>query len=139
MRKTQIFLQCFVTVTTGIVFIAALAYRNVPEHLTAATLWQILLAAALCALSTALLFPGEHTSKRRARVGIVLHFLSLCAIMVACGRWFGWIGAIWPEAAVMVGYVAIVYGFTTGVTFLTTKHQADALNRKLHQKYPDGE
>ena len=135
MRKIRTFIECFLTVTTGIVFIAACAYSSSPEALTPMTLWQILLSSALCALSTALFFPDEYHGKVRFWTGIALHFVSLCAIMIDCGRWFGWVGPTVPDAAIMVGYVVIVYVFTTGITYLLELKQAAAIDRQLQKKY----
>lgn len=135
MRKIRTFIECFLTVTTAIVFIAACAYSSHPEALTSMTLWQILLSAALCALSTALFFPDEYPGKVRFWVSIGLHFVSLCAIMIVCGRWFGWVGTTVLDAAVMVGYVMLVYAFTTGITYLLEVKQAAAIDRQLQEKY----
>lgn len=135
MDKIRRFIQCFVTVTTGIVAIGAITYSLQPTEPTSDTLWQILLSGALCALSTTLFFPSEFASKARIRAGIGLHFISLCAIMVCCGRWFGWVGPTVLEAAIMVGYVVLVYAFTTGITYLLSKRQADEINRHLREKY----
>lgn len=135
MRKLRTFIECFVCVTTGIVFIAACTYGSQPEALTSTTLWQILLSAALCALSTTLFFPEEYPGKVRFWVGIVLHFVSLCAIMIVCGRWFGWVGPTAKDAAVMVGYVVLVYAFTTGVSYLLEVKQAAAIDRQLKKRY----
>lgn len=135
MRKIRIFMECFLAVTTGIVLIAAFAYSGHPEALTPDTMWQILLSAALCALSTTLFFPDEYHGKVRFWLGIGLHFVSLCAIMIVCGRWFGWVGpSVW-DAAVMVIYVVIVYAFTTGVTCLLEVKQAADMDRQLQEKY----
>lgn len=135
MSKIQVFIACFVSVATGILFIGAISYSIGPESPTNATLWQILLSAALCALATAVFFPDEHAGKLRTWVGIGLHFVSLCIIMVCCGRWFGWIGPSVLDAAVMVGYVVLVYAFTTGVGYLLSKQQTDEMNRQLRKKY----
>ena len=137
MKKIRTFIECFVTVTTGIVFIAACSYRSQPEALTSMTLWQILLSAALCALSTALFFPDENTGKTRIWISVGLHFVSLCAIMIVCGRWFGWVGPTAWDAMVMVGYVVLVYAFTTGITCVVEKRQAAELDEQLRKKYPD--
>lgn len=142
MRKIRAFIECFVCVTTGIVVIAAFAYRSSPEALTPDTLWQILLCAALCSLATVLFFPEEHHGKLRIWVGIGLHFVSLCAIMIVCGRWFGWVEPTFHHAAVMIGYVVVVYGFTTGVSYLIETRQAASMDRQLQEKYhctPSGE
>lgn len=135
MRKFQIFIECFVAVTTGIVFIAACTYSGQSEALTAMTLWQILFAAALCALATTLFFPSEPKGKAQFWAGIVLHFVSLCAIMILCGRWFGWVGEGVKDAAMMVLWVMLVYVFTTAVTYLTERKQVTDLNRQLEKKY----
>jgi ABC-type polysaccharide/polyol phosphate export permease len=135
MRKLRTFIECFLTVTTGIVFIAACTYGSQPEALTSMTLWQILLSAALCALSTTLFFPDEYPGKVRFWVGIALHFVSLCVIMIVCGRWFGWVGPKFRDAAIMVGYVVIVYAFTTGISYLLEVKQATNMDRKLQEKY----
>lgn len=135
MRKIRTFMECFLAVTTGIVLICAFAYSDQPEALTSDTMWQILLSAALCALATTLFFPDEYTGKVRFWLGIGLHFVSLCAIMIVCGRWFGWVGpSVW-DAAVMVGYVVLVYAFTTGVTWLLEVRQAAHMDRQLQEKY----
>lgn len=135
MRKIRTFIECFLAVTTGIVLIAAFAYRSTPEALTPDTMWQILLSAALCALATTVFFPDEYPGKVRFWIGIVLHFVSLCVIMIVCGRWFGWVGASVRETVAMVIYVVIVYAFTTGVTFLLEVKQAADMDRQLQEKY----
>lgn len=135
MRKLRTFIEYFLTVTTGIVFIAAFSYSSEPEALTSMTLWQILFAAALCALATTLFFPDEGANKIRMRIGIALHFISLCAIMIVCGRWFGWVGPSFKDAAVMVGYVVVVYAFTTGIACLLEVKQAAAMDRQLQERY----
>lgn len=135
MRKIRTFIECFLAVTTGIVLIAAFAYRSTPEALTADTMWQILLCAGLCALATTLFFPEEYTGKVRFWTCIGLHFVSLCVIMIVCGRWFGWVGPTFWGGAIMVGYVVLVYGFTTGVTYLMEVRQAADMDRQLQEKY----
>ena len=137
MKKTRQFIECFVTVATGILIIAAFIYPSQPEKLTPTTLRQILLSAGLCALATVLFFPDENASKMRIVVGISLHFVSLCAIMTLCGRWFGWIDESFVAAAAMVGYVVIVYAFTTGITCIMEKRQAAELNARLKENFPD--
>ena len=135
MKKLRTFMECFLAVTTGIVVIAAFAYSNHPEALTSNTMWQILLSAALCALSTTVFFPDEYPGKLKLWMGITGHFISLCVIMIVCGRWFGWLGPGFWDAAVMVGYVVLVYGFTTGVTWLLEVKQAADMDRQLQEKY----
>ena len=137
MKKVRQFIECFVTVATGILIIAAFVYPSQPENLSPTTLRQILLSAGLCSLATVLFFPDENASKTRTWVGIGLHFVSLCAIMILCGRWFGWIDTSFVATAIMVGYVVIVYAFTTGTTYIMEKRQAAELNARLKQNFPD--
>lgn len=137
MNRLRIFIQCFLAVTTGIVILCAILYPNNPEALTPDTLWQILLSAGLCALATTLFFPGESAGTMRIWLGLGLHFISLCIIMVICGRWFGWIGSDFWSGAVMVIYVLLIYGFVTGTTYLLERKQAKKLNQKLKEKYPE--
>lgn len=135
MNKLRIFIQCFLAVTTGIVIIGVFVYPSAPEALSPNIFWQILLSAGLCAGATAIFFPDENAGTIRIWVGIGLHFLSLCVIMVCCGRWFGWVGDSLWSAAAMVGYVVLVYAFTTITTYLLEKKRADTLNQKLQEKY----
>lgn len=136
MKKVRQFIECFVTVATGILIIAALTFPSSPEALTPDTLWQILLCAGLCSLVTTLFFPDENASKLRIRVGISLHFVSLCAIMIYCGRWFGWVGPGIGHALIMIGEVVLVYVFTTGITYVMEKRQAAEMNDRLRKNYP---
>lgn len=135
MNKIRSFVQCFITVATAILIIAAISYPSHPENLTPDTLWQILLSAGLCALATALFFPEEDASKLRIRVGLVLHFISLCCIMILCGRWFGWVGPGFLDAAIMVVDVIIVYAFTTGITYFISRQEATQMNEQLKKKF----
>ena len=135
MKKIRQFIECFVTVSTGILALAAFIYPSQPEALTPLTLRQILLSAALCALATVAFFPNDNATKLRIQVGIGLHFVSLCAIMILCARWFGWIDDSFRGAAIMVLYVIIIYAFTTGITFIMEKRQASELNDRLQKKY----
>lgn len=135
MKRIREFMECFVCITTGTVLIAALVYRAKSATPTPDTLWQILLCAALCSLATTIFFPDERRGKLRIGIGIGLHFVSLCVIMIVCGRWFGWVGPTFRHAAIMVGYVVLVYGFTIGVTYLIERKQAADMDRQLQKKY----
>ena len=93
MNKIRTFIHYFITITTGILLITAISFTTGSDTPTTATLWQILLSAGLSALATTILFPDENASKRRIHIGLTLHFISLCTIMILCGRWFGWISS----------------------------------------------
>lgn len=139
MGKIRKFVESFVCITTGVLILAALSFAEHPEALTADTLWQILLSAGLCALATVLFFPNEDASRMRILVGIGLHFVSLCAIMIPCGRWFGWMGPGLWDAAIMVLDVVLIYGFTVGISYIIDKRQCAVLNEQLKKKYPSAD
>lgn len=135
MRKIRTFIECFLAVTTGIVLIGAFVYSSQPDALTPNTLWQILLSASLCALATTLFFPDEYPGKLRFWLCVGLHFVSLCVIMILCGRWFGWVGPRMQDAITMVIYVVLVYAFTAGITCFLEIRQAADMDRQLQEKY----
>ena len=135
MNKLREFVHYFITITTGILIICAISYSSQAEAPTAATLWHILLSAGLATLATVVFFPDEDASKLRINIGLVLHFISLCVIMIVCGRQFGWISPGFLPALAMVGYVVIVYSFTAGVTYFISKREAALLNQQLKKKF----
>ena len=136
MGKIRNFVECFVCITTGILILAALSFADHPEALTPDTLWQILLSAGLCSVATVVFYPHENASRTRIWVGISLHFVSLCAIMIPCGRWFGWMDPGFWNAAIMVLDVVLIYGFTMASTYIMDKRQCALLNEQLKKKYP---
>lgn len=136
MKKLRYFVQWFITITAGILFICAMSCTlSGAETVSTAMLWQILLSAALCALATVLFYPMEYHGKTRTVLGIALHFVSLCAIMVYSGISFGWMTRSIPDVVAMIGAVVIVYAFTQGVTYALEKKQADTMSQILREKY----
>ena len=134
MNKIRTFIHYFITITTGILLIAAISFTTGSDTPTTATLWQILLSAGLSALATTILFPDENASKRRIHIGLTLHFISLCTIMILCGRWFGWISSGFLPALAMVGYVLLVYVFTASTTYLISKKEVALMNAQLQKQ-----
>lgn len=135
MNKIRTFIHYFITITTGILLITAISFTTGSDTPTTATLWQILLSAGLSALATTILFPDENASKRRIHIGLTLHFISLCTIMILCGRWFGWISSGFLPALAMVGYVLLVYVFTASTTYLISKKEVALMNAQLQKKF----
>ena len=135
MNKIRDFAQNFITITTGILLIGAIGFTAASEEPTTATLWQILLAAGLTALATTFFYPEENASKKRICIGVTLHFISLCVIMIFCGRWFGWISPGFLPALGMVVDVLLVYAFTYGITYLISKKEATLMNAQLKKKF----
>ena len=135
MNKIRTFIHYFITITTGILLITAVSFTIGSDTPTTATLWQILLSAGLSALATTILFPDENASKRRIHIGLTLHFISLCTIMILCGRWFGWISSGFLPALAMVGYVLLVYVFTASTTYLISKKEVALMNAQLQRKF----
>jgi small-conductance mechanosensitive channel len=135
MNKIRTFIHYFITITTGILLITAVSFTIGSDTPTTATLWQILLSAGLTALATTIFFPDENASKRRIHIGLTLHIISLCAIMILCGRWFGWISSGFLPALTMVGYVLLVYAFTASTTYLISKKEVALMNAQLQRKF----
>lgn len=136
MKRLKNFIQWFVYITTGILIVTAISFSILTDGtMPTVTLWQMLLAGFLTAGVTALFSPDEQTSKRAFLIGMFGHYLCLCAVMVGCGVWFGWINLTLPGVLMMCVDVALVYGITFTIYCLLEKKNADELNRKLQEKY----
>lgn len=136
MKKFKLFTQYFVTITTGILIIVAASYAiNGSGNLPGNLLLHILLCGLITAADTTLLFPGENASKKRAIIGIILHFVSLCVIIAFFGTRFGWFSR--DAAGVMQAIISVflVYVFTFGTNYLIDSQQAKQLNEALEKKY----
>ena len=128
-------LKFFTFITTGMVilFIIILLIQG-DDGIYLSTLIEIPCAALVTSVLTVLLYPSEVRSKAVYLVRVLLHYLALCVVMVVCGILFGWIDFNVQGILLMVISVAAIYGFTFGVAYLTSKNDADALNRALKEK-----
>ncbi len=136
MKKVREFIFMFAVITTGIILICAIQFSLQNDGiLNDNILWHILLAGALTAGATTLLLPSEECSKCRFILGIIVHFIVLCVIMVFVGVRFAWIPLCLEGVLGMVFCVAFVYAFTMIVTLISFQKEAKHVNQALQKKY----
>lgn len=135
--KLQEFIKWFVFITTGILIVCAVNFsvfsdgEDIPDD----TLWQILLAGLVTAVITVFFDLREIFDKRNSFFMLFLHYGFLDAAMILCGGWFGWMCFDLEGIVMMSVSVAGVYVFTFAVNYVLDRQQADAINRKLKEKY----
>lgn len=132
------FIKWYFYITTGILVIVAANFalygvKTIPRD----TLWQILLSGFITTLVTILLAPRANQSRVKEKIGMLIHYLGLCAAMIISGSWFGWIRLNQAGIRLMMISVALVYIIVYGVDYLLNRKQADEINQKLQEKYPD--
>lgn len=140
MKKLKNFLQWFVYITTGILIVTAVSFTVLDDDtMPTVTLWQVLLAGFLTSGVTTLFAPDECATKRSFFIRIFAHYLCICAVMVICGTWYGWMHLNLSGIVMMCVDVALVYGITMGLYCFLEIKNADELNRKLQEKYNSDE
>ncbi len=129
-------IKLFTSVTTGIVFvfIAVMLIEDI-DSISTKMLIQMPCAALVTSLVTTAFFCGESRTRRGYYLRILLHYITLCAVMTALGRFFGWVGSDIKGIMTMVISTGAVYVFTFTVIFISSKHEADRLNSALRSKY----
>lgn len=126
----------FLYITTGILIVTAIAFGAKGEEMMPVnTLWKILLAGFLTTVVTV----GFKTWKDRGVISYVLHYMSLCLVMVVCGGMFGWIPFSVFGVFLMMFYVAAVYGIAFVAYWLVDRKQAEEINKLLEERYKDEE
>lgn len=134
------FARWFLYITTAILIVTSILFELYGvEALPKNTLWQILVAGFLTTLVTVLFSVEEITGKKRLIVGVFLHYVALCVVMIVCGNWFGWLSLNLPGILMMVICVAIVYSIVYVSYYLIDRKQAEKINQKLKEKYGDEE
>lgn len=137
MKKLREFFLWFTTITTGILLICAIQFSLQPDGMVQGNmLWHILLSGGCTAAATTLLLPPEDCGKTRFILGIIVHFLVLCVIMVFFGTRFRWITFTVEGVLGMAFCVAFVYGFSVISTVISHKREAEEFNAALQKKYP---
>lgn len=136
MRKLSEFLKWYAYITVSILIVCAVVFKIYNEEtIPADTPWQILLSGFLTTLVTAILVLKEESQKWIMILKFVLHYVSLCIIMIICGNWFGWMSLNLEGIAMMIGAVATVYILAFGTYYITDLRQANEINQKLREKY----
>lgn len=140
MRVITDAIKWFLYITTGILFVCAINFAiedgvAIPKN----TLWQILLSGFLTSVVTVIFQPEETDGGKVACIKLLLHYVSLCLVMISCGIWFGWMKFNLPGILMMVISVAVVYLFASLFYYIIDIRQADAINKMLKDKYSEEE
>lgn len=138
MKKFANFIKWFSYITVGICIVCWGGY--IMEGMKVASVHvfgMILLSAFVTTLATILLLPEEEDRKLKSGIRFALHYIVLCTLMSILGMWFGWIEAALSGVGKMVIYVGLVYLLAFGAYYIIDIKQADAINRKLKEKYGD--
>lgn len=128
-------IRYFVYITTGIifVFIAILLLKGY-SGISTESLIRIPCAALVTALVTVIIYSRETMTKKEFYVRMAIHYLLLCVIMVFFGIAFGWIDLSLAGVMTMIIATAAVYAFTFAGVYLSSKSEAEELNRALKNK-----
>ncbi len=139
MVRLQEFIKWFVFITTGILIVCAVGFSFSPDGtaIPRITLWEILLSGLLTSIITTIFLSREALDKCGLILVFFLHYIFLDITMIVCGSYFGWMNFDLGGAAGMSVSVGGVYLFTSAVNYVLDVQQADAINRKLKEKYKE--
>ena len=131
-------IKYFTFITTGIVilFIAILLLTG-SNGINLNTLIGIPCLGLVTGVVTVFLYPAEAKTRREFWLKLVLHYFSMCLVSTTFGILFGWVSFDGKGILVMVVSTAAVYAFTYAVAYLSSKNDADELNRALKNKHSD--
>ena len=132
------FLKWLITITTGIALIVGVSvmkYDSIPAN----TVIRIFPAGIATSLITAIFFSYEPRKKVGKGFGFVfflLHYLSMCIVMMFIGISFGWFEASLAGVLEMAVSVGLVYIFTVVISLALHRGEAQKMNDAL-KKYAD--
>jgi len=140
MRKILEFIKMFFYITTSVLLMTAVSVTLSGEEMVYSdVLWDILLAGFLTAIVTVIFGPAgdEKPVLMWAKMGV--HYVALCVVMCILGGMFGWMPLGVKGVVVMCADVALVYAIVFVACIILDKRQADAINKKLKEKYGEEE
>ena len=128
-------LKYFVYITTGIlfVFITMLLIEG-GDSISIQKLIQIPCAALVTALVTVIIYSKEAVMKKEFYIRIAVHYILLCVIMIIFGTAFGWVNLNLAGIMTIVISTAAIYAFTFAGAYLSSKSEAEKLNKALKNK-----
>ncbi len=128
-------IKYFTYITTGIVFafIINTAIAGV-ESVPVAMIAEIPAAGFVTALITVIIFEKDVKTKKGMFLLTTVHFILLSIVMIVMGLMFKWINTNPTSIILMLLCVAFVYGFTSAVSYFTSKKEADEINAALKNK-----
>ena len=128
-------IKYFVYITTGIVFVfIAMLLIEGGSSISTKTLIQIPCAALVTALVTVIIYSKEEVMKKEFYIRIAVHYILLCVIMVIFGTAFGWVNFNLAGVMIIVISTAAIYAFTFAGAYLSSKSEAEKLNKALKSK-----
>lgn len=140
MKRLSEVIKWFLYITTGILIVVSLSYTLAGEEsVPTIALWYILLAGFLTTIVTVILVPGDDEKPLVGGLKMLLHYIALCVVMVICGTMFGWMTFCLEGVIMMCVDVALVYGICLFAYCIVDRKQADAINKKLKEKYGEEE
>lgn len=128
-------IRYFVYITTGIlfVFIAMLLIEG-GSGVSTQTLIRIPCAGLATALITAVIYSREAVKKKELYIRISVHYILLCITMIALGTAFKWVNFNLAGIMTIVISTAAIYAFTFAGAYLSSKSEAEKLNKALKSK-----
>lgn len=130
-------LKYFVYITTGILFVfITIMLIEGDESISIQTLVQIPCAALVTALVTEIfiILSRAAVTKKEFYIGISIHYILLCVTMVIFGTAFGWVNFNLAGVMIIVVSTAAIYAFTFAGAYLSSKSEAEKLNKALKSK-----
>ncbi|MED9903637.1 MAG: DUF3021 family protein [Lachnospiraceae bacterium] len=138
MKRIGEFIKWFFYITTSILIVCAVGFGLDGEaQIPAASLWQILVSGFLTTIVTVLIVFRECNKKSTIFLKHFFHYLALCAVMILCGHWFGWLDFDFDGILMMAISVAVVYILSAGAYCIIDLRQASEINQRLKDKYDD--
>ena len=135
MRYITDIIKYFTFITTGIVILfIVIMLKNGNDGLYLSTLIKMPCAGLVTSVVTVFLYPSEVHSKKGYLLRVLLHYVTLCIVMITMGLLFDWISFNISEILGMTVSVALIYAFTFTVSYITSKNDADEMNRILKNK-----
>ena len=138
MKRLAEYIKWYMYITTSILVVCAINVTSEGmDFVPAEILGQVLLAGLLTTLVTVFIRIREYGKRVIEILGYIFHYLALYAVMLVCGKWFGWISWSLRGWIVMAVDVANVYLLCFGVYYLVDLKSANDINKKLKEKYDD--
>lgn len=138
MKNLGVFVKWFLYITVGIFLVCGIVYTLEGVQTVPVSIFGMILLSALLTTAVTVLFRcWEEDGNVKIWVRIVLHYIMLCVVMSVLGMWFGWIERALSGIGKMIIYVGIVYLLAFGSYYIIDLKQADAINKKLQEKYGD--
>lgn len=129
-------IKYFAFITTGIVVLMiVIMLIQGDDGISLYTLAEIPCSGLVTSAVTVFLFPSEVQSRKIYLLRILLHYIALCVVMTAMGVFFGWINFDMSGILLMTVSVAVIYAFTFGIAYITSKNDADEINQALKDKH----